>query len=118
MLDRTLLFVSQSPESEDTASAYLEEIRQEHEGFLSELESLAVHALASGDWSQVINFINFEAQMMAQNNNDRQVAQLESEVNTLARLDAELVKELGDSGNVRKTLESKQAELNQIRGKS
>jgi hypothetical protein len=102
---------------EDTASAYLEEIRQENEGFLSELESLAVHALASGDWSQVINFINFEA-CMAQNNNDRQVAQLESEVNTLARLDAKLVKEFGDSGNVRKNLESKQAELNQIRGKS
>lgn len=36
----------------------LEAVRQEHEGFLSELEGLAVHAIASGDWSQVRDLIN------------------------------------------------------------
>ena len=36
----------------------LEEIRQEHEGFLSELEGLAVMAIATGDWSPVRDLIN------------------------------------------------------------
>ncbi|HEY9904712.1 MAG TPA: hypothetical protein V6D43_20130 [Candidatus Sericytochromatia bacterium] len=35
----------------------LEAIRQEHEVFLTELEALAVHAIASQDWSPVIEFI-------------------------------------------------------------
>jgi hypothetical protein len=38
-----------------------EAIRQEHEAFLTKLEALAVHAIASRDWSPVIDFINFEA---------------------------------------------------------
>ena len=36
----------------------LEDIRQEHEGFLSQLEGLAVEAIAIGDWSQVRDLIN------------------------------------------------------------
>jgi hypothetical protein len=36
----------------------LEEIRQEHEGFLTQLEGLAVVAIATGDWSQVRDLIN------------------------------------------------------------
>jgi hypothetical protein len=48
----------------------LEDIRQEHEGFLSELESLAVEAIcasqqrfaiAINDWSEVYDHINFNA---------------------------------------------------------
>jgi hypothetical protein len=39
----------------------IEGIRQEHEAFLAELEALAVQAIASRDWSPVIDFINFEA---------------------------------------------------------
>jgi hypothetical protein len=35
----------------------LEAIRQQHEVFLTELEALAVQALASQDWSPVIEFI-------------------------------------------------------------
>jgi hypothetical protein len=38
-----------------------EAIRQEHESWLTELEALAVQAIASRDWSPVIDFINFEA---------------------------------------------------------
>lgn len=36
----------------------LEEIRQEHEAWLTELEALAVVAIATGDWSQVRDLIN------------------------------------------------------------
>jgi hypothetical protein len=39
----------------------LEEIRQENEAFLTKLEALAVQAIASQDWSTVIDFINSEA---------------------------------------------------------
>ena len=39
----------------------LEDIRQEHEGFLSQLEGLAVEAIASNDWSDVYDHINFNA---------------------------------------------------------
>jgi hypothetical protein len=39
----------------------LEDIRQEHEGFLSELEGLAVEAIATNDWSDVYDHINFNA---------------------------------------------------------
>jgi hypothetical protein len=39
----------------------LEAVRQEHESWLAELEGLAVQAIASRDWSAVIDFINFEA---------------------------------------------------------
>jgi hypothetical protein len=38
-----------------------EAIRQENEAFLTKLEALAVEAIASRDWSPVIDFINFEA---------------------------------------------------------
>ncbi len=36
----------------------LEDIRQEHEGFLTQLEALAVGAIAIGDWSRVRDLIN------------------------------------------------------------
>jgi hypothetical protein len=36
----------------------LDAIRQEHESFLSELEALAIQAIASGDWSRVRDLIN------------------------------------------------------------
>ena len=37
------------------------EIAQEHESFLTELEGLAIQAIASGDWSEVYDHINFYA---------------------------------------------------------
>ncbi len=37
----------------------LEEIRQEHEAFLSDLEVAAVKALATGDWNDVESCIYF-----------------------------------------------------------
>jgi hypothetical protein len=37
---------------------HLEDIRQEHEGFLVELEALAVQALATGNWDKVFAHIN------------------------------------------------------------
>ncbi len=40
---------------------HLEAIRQEHEPFLTRLEALAVCAIASGDWSNVYDYINFNA---------------------------------------------------------
>lgn len=36
----------------------LEEIRQEHEEFLTTLEALAVEAIASGDWTPVLEHLN------------------------------------------------------------
>ncbi len=40
---------------------HIEAIRQEHEPFLSKLEALAVMAIASGDWTNVYDHINFHA---------------------------------------------------------
>jgi hypothetical protein len=40
---------------------HLEAVRQEHEPFLTKLEALAVQALATGDWSEVYDWINFHA---------------------------------------------------------
>jgi hypothetical protein len=37
------------------------EIAQEHEDFLNRLESLAIVAIASGDWGEVYDHINFNA---------------------------------------------------------
>jgi hypothetical protein len=39
----------------------IEAIRQQHEPFLTQLEALAVKALASGDWSEVYDHVNFNA---------------------------------------------------------
>ena len=39
----------------------IEEIVQEHEDFLTQLEGLAIQAIASGDWSEVYDHINFHA---------------------------------------------------------
>jgi hypothetical protein len=36
----------------------IEGIRQQHEVFLTELEALAVQAIASQDWSPVLDLIN------------------------------------------------------------
>ncbi len=36
----------------------LEDIRQEHETWLAELEGLAVEALASGNWTSVLEHLN------------------------------------------------------------
>jgi hypothetical protein len=47
--------------SEFKPDAQLEAIRQEHEPFLTRLEALAVCAIASGDWTEVYDFINFHA---------------------------------------------------------
>jgi hypothetical protein len=47
--------------SESKPDERLEAIRQEHEPFLTRLEALAVMALASGDWSEVYDWINFHA---------------------------------------------------------
>ena len=45
----------------ETPPDSLEAIRQEHEGFLAQLEALAVEAIASNDWSEVHDYINFNA---------------------------------------------------------
>lgn len=37
------------------------EITQLHENFLNQLESLAISAIAFGDWSEVYDYINFHA---------------------------------------------------------
>ncbi len=39
----------------------VQEIAQEHEDFLNRLESLAIMAIASADWSEVYDHINFNA---------------------------------------------------------
>jgi len=39
-------------------SGSLEAIRQEHESWLAELEALAVQAIASADWSPVLEHLN------------------------------------------------------------
>lgn len=39
----------------------IESIRQQHEGFLTQLEALAVLAIAKGYWDEVYDFINFHA---------------------------------------------------------
>ncbi len=39
----------------------MEEIRRKHQPFLKKLESLAIQAIASGDWAAVDDFINFHA---------------------------------------------------------
>jgi hypothetical protein len=44
--------------SEFTPNADLEAIRQEHEPFLSKLEALAVQAIASGNWTPVLEHLN------------------------------------------------------------
>jgi hypothetical protein len=36
----------------------LEEIRQQHESFLAELEALAVQAIASANWTPVLEHLN------------------------------------------------------------
>jgi hypothetical protein len=36
----------------------LEDIRQEHESFLTQLEALAVQAIASGDWTPLLEHLN------------------------------------------------------------
>jgi hypothetical protein len=44
-----------------TEDSNLEAIRQQHEGFLTQLEALAVAAIAKGYWDDVYDFINFHA---------------------------------------------------------
>lgn len=39
----------------------LDAIRQRHEAFLTQLEALAVKAIALGYWDEVYDFINFHA---------------------------------------------------------
>ena len=48
----------------------LEDIRQEHEGFLSQLEGLAVEAIATNDWSDVLDHINFNAPQLEASTKD------------------------------------------------
>lgn len=47
--------------SEATPNDQLEAIRQEHEGFLSRLEALAVMAISKGYWDDVYDYISFHA---------------------------------------------------------
>jgi hypothetical protein len=44
--------------SESTPDANLEAIRQEHEPFLTRLEALAVCAIATNDWTPVLEHLN------------------------------------------------------------
>ncbi|MBD2130075.1 hypothetical protein NDI39_29340 [Microcoleus sp. ZQ-A2] len=41
-----------------TDDAKLDAIRQEHEAFFTQLEALAVNAIASGDWDELYDFLN------------------------------------------------------------
>jgi len=45
----------------ETPPDSLEAIRQEHEGFLAQLEALAVEAIARNDWSEFHDHIDFNA---------------------------------------------------------
>jgi hypothetical protein len=42
----------------ETAYDPLEDIRQEHEAFLTQLEALAVEAIATNDWTPVLDHLN------------------------------------------------------------
>lgn len=46
---------------ESTPDANLEAIRQQHEGFLTKLEALAVQAIAKGYWDEVYDHITCNA---------------------------------------------------------
>jgi hypothetical protein len=47
----------------DRTNDYLEEIRQQHESFLTELEALAVQAIATNDWSDFYELlVNFQSE--------------------------------------------------------
>lgn len=53
--------VSVQPPEPELTPEQMEAIRQEHEGFLTQLEALAVQAIAKGYWDEVYDYINFHA---------------------------------------------------------
>lgn len=53
--------LKENPPEPELTPEQMEAIRQEHEAFLTQLEALAVNAIAKGYWDDVYDFINFHA---------------------------------------------------------
>lgn len=53
--------LKENPPELELSPEQVEAIRQEHEPFLTQLEGLAVQAIAKGDWDDVYDFVNFHA---------------------------------------------------------
>jgi hypothetical protein len=53
--------LKEDPQEPGLLPEEIESIRQQHEGFLTQLEALAVCALAKDYWDDVYDFINFHA---------------------------------------------------------
>ncbi|MEW5861455.1 MAG: hypothetical protein AB1861_29425 [Cyanobacteriota bacterium] len=50
--------LKENPPEPELTPEQIEAIRQEHEAFLTQLEALAVTAIAKGDWDDVYDFLN------------------------------------------------------------
>ncbi len=53
--------LKETPSEPELLPEQMEAIRQQHEGFLSDLEALAVKAIAKGYWDDVYDHISFNA---------------------------------------------------------
>ncbi len=60
-LDDATQRLKENPPDPELTPDQMEAIRQQHEGFLTQLEGLAVQAIAKGDWTDVYDHINFNA---------------------------------------------------------
>jgi hypothetical protein len=53
--------LKEDPQEPELSPEQIEAIRQQHEPFLTQLEALAVQAIAKGFWDDVYDHINFNA---------------------------------------------------------
>lgn len=53
--------LKEDPQEPGLLPEEIESIRQQHEGFFTQLEALVVQAIAKGYWDEVYDFINFHA---------------------------------------------------------
>jgi hypothetical protein len=53
--------LKENPALPELSPEQMEAIRQQHEAFLTQLEALAVKAIAKGYWDEVYDFISFNA---------------------------------------------------------
>jgi hypothetical protein len=53
--------LKENPPEPELPPEEIEAIRQQHEAFLTQLEGLAVKAIAKGYWDEVYDFISFNA---------------------------------------------------------
>lgn len=53
--------LKENPPEPELSPEQMEAIRQEHEGFLTQLEALAVNAIAKGYWDEVYDHITCNA---------------------------------------------------------